>query len=103
MAIFKIHHLQRLASAKIFGSTPGCMLAEASCNISSTTGIKGIIRTEDYVDVPIHNHSQLIWGGFHADRLCDITAYGEECPAVRCHKGVVPLGTDRGSERLVPI
>lgn len=74
VAVLKIHNLQRMPPAKILGTVPGRMLVEASFNISGTTGIKGIIRTEDYIDVPIHNYSQLICGSFCADRLCDITA-----------------------------
>jgi len=54
---FLIHHTQRLPAAKVLCSGPIGMLPEAPHRVRGNAGIKRAIRTEDYIDMPVHGLS----------------------------------------------
>jgi hypothetical protein len=54
MAILLINHFYRLAATKVFGSPAGCMLTEASLEVGCDAGIESVVRTKNYIDLPIH-------------------------------------------------
>jgi|GEM_PF-2838179 len=54
MARFYVNQMFRLAAAKIFCSSTGGMLVEASGDIDSDTGVERVVGTEDDIDVPVY-------------------------------------------------
>lgn len=55
MAGLDINQLFGLSAAKIFSALFVAMLIKAPGNINSNAGIQRVIRTKDYVNLPIHN------------------------------------------------
>ena len=54
MAGFYVNQLFGLPAAKIFRSSAGCMLVEASGDIDSDTGVERVVGAEDDIDGPVH-------------------------------------------------
>ena len=54
-AALLIDNFRRLAAAKVFGSPARGMLSEAPLKVGCDAGIKSIVRTEDYIYLPVHS------------------------------------------------
>lgn len=59
MPAFKVHHLRRLAPAKVLGSVPAAMLHNTPFDIVGDPGVQRIIGTANHVDVPVHGTNRV--------------------------------------------
>ena len=56
MPAFEINDPLWRTTTKILGPGSGGVFSKAPGNISGNTGIERIVRTENHIDLPIHNH-----------------------------------------------
>jgi hypothetical protein len=54
MTIFQVNQPAELVTTKVLGSRAITVLTETALNIGCDSGVKGAIRTQDDVDLPVH-------------------------------------------------